>query len=329
MARIAFFWLVLAAAAQAQGMPWMNSEPFGGGEPIQIVPEWHSTDFTQSATPIFTFTADFPILTRSSPGRQPFVYGTGGAVLLDAGDIGLSTEGAVRLGLIFYDESGWDLEFAYLGTEDFTYSDTFTDRNIVPHFFNGVPADPAESYVINYESNLHGGEFNLRRRCGPHAALLVGLRGLQLHEASDILRGDDTNSGFYSKSYNHLWGAQIGGDFRWWLNGVIGLNATLKGGIYSNNIEIYATALDATGEDQIDMYYNTSEAAFFGEFMAGIVISLGHYGEFRLGYVALLADGIALSIDQNDDFDLIDGRGTVDLGSPFYHGGYAGFGFTY
>ena len=196
-------------------------------------------------------------------------------------------------------------------------------------FFNGIPADAADSYVVNYESNLHSVEFNVRRRLGSHVSLLAGLRAMQLHEGFDILRGDDTSLGFYSKTYNHLWGCQIGGDFRWWLNGVVALNATAKGGLYNNCIEVYATAVDPLSGGTVDLYHDTNDLAIVGEVTAGVLISLGHYAALRLGYMAIVADGIALAPDQNDNFELLTGDGSVDLGSPIYHGGYLGLEFSY
>ncbi len=322
-------WLILPALAQAQMVSEFGTESAGGGPPIRIFPEWHSTDFSHAPTPNFTFTVDFPILTRTDVGDQIFVYDANWNPVLDMSDVSLSTEGALKLDLIWYDESGWDLEFAYLGTEDFSAVSVVSGRNLNPVFYNTIPADPADEYAIYYESNLHGAEFNLRRRLGAHVSLLAGIRGLQLHEAFDIMNGDVANTGVYSKAYNHLWGGQLGGDFRWWLNGVIAFTCTLKAGAYNNNIEIYATAVDASAGANVEYYHNTSDVAFFGEANLGIIIAMGHHFALRLGYMGILTDGIALAPNQNDEFDMFNDTGSVELTSPTYHGGYVGFEATW
>jgi hypothetical protein len=332
-------WLLVSAAAQAQvvwdAVPettWdpapVATEEFGA---FQIFPDWHITDFAAAPTvPHFTFTVDVPVLTRTKAGPQAFVFDeNNGATLLDAGNIGLSTEGAIRLDLIFYDESGWDLEFAYLGTEDFSARVWREDPNLDFRFFNARPAEPIDRYAFDYESNLHSGEFNLRRRCGPHVALLAGARGLQIHERFDILNGRAQNTGFFSRTYNHLWGVQLGGDARWWLNGVFALTATLKAGIYKNNVEVYASALDAANDDVLEMRFTSSETAFFGEAWLGVLVSMGHHAAFRLGYVVFLTEGIALAPDQSPNLHLFTGQGQVALGQPVYQGGWAGFEISF
>jgi hypothetical protein len=249
--------------------------------------------------------------------------------LFDAGDMSLSVEGGVRLDLIFYDESGWDLEFAYLGTEDFSAVATPADRDITFTFYDGVPADPAGRYVINYESNLHGCEFNVRHRWRPCLSLLGGIRGVQLHEEFDVINGGATNTGLFSKTYNHLFGFQLGGDLRWWLNDVLGATATLKGGIYNNHISGRAEAVDGGTGDEINVVYNADNASFLGEVGVGLVVAMGHYATLRAGYTAIYITGIAPAPDQNDEFSLFTGQGSPDLGCPFYHGGYIGFDFSY
>ena len=49
----------------------------------------------------------------------------------------------------------------------------------------------------------------------------------------------------------------------------------------------------------------------------------------RIGYQALWLEGVALAPDQNDNFYIATGEGTLDVGSAFYQGGYAGFEITW
>ena len=143
--RAIFTWLIVAVAAQAQTV-YLSDEGAGDAvQPLRLYPEWHSTDFRYAETPHFTFTFDVPVLTRTNAGNQVFVRDGSGAALLDAADINLTTEGALKLDLIFYDESGWELEFAYLGTEDFSARLIRSDPDIIPEFFGGIPADPADT----------------------------------------------------------------------------------------------------------------------------------------------------------------------------------------
>jgi hypothetical protein len=325
----ALCWLIVPALAPAQTVVDEGSTWVSDGQPFRIHPEWHSTDFAHAVTPTFTFTVDVPVLTRTNAGDQIIVFDNAMQPLFNASDLTLSTEGAIRLDLIFYDESGWDLEFAYLGTEDFSANKTLEGDELVPLFFNTVPAEPADEYQVLYETNLASLEFNLRRRCGPHVSLLAGIRAVQLHEAFDIMTVNSGGLGVYSKSYNHLWGAQIGGDFRWWLNGVVALSASLKAGAYNNKIQVYANAINAQVDDNVEYYHDTDEVAFLGEAMVGIIISMGHRAALRLGYMAIITDGIAVGPDQSGSLDMFNSIGEVHVTGPQYHGGYGGFEFTW
>jgi hypothetical protein len=322
--------LFLICGSQAQ--PVIDVEPrvgqwsHAGHEYLSVEP---ITDLSRGGSPCFTFTADFPILHRPHSSAGQFLMVGDSGMLLDAGDVRLSVEGGVKLDLVLYDESGWDIEFAYLGTEDFTGVETPSDTNINFIFYNGVPADPAESYVVNYASNIHGGEFNFRYRCRPCLSVLAGIRGVQLHEQFDVLRGDDINTGLYSKTYNHLFGIQLGGDLRWWLGDVVGLTATIKAGVANNSLTVVARALDVETENLVELSYDTDKASFFGEVNVGLLIAMGRYAALRFGYQALWFDRVALAPDQNDEFDIFTNVGSPDLGTPFYHGGYVGFEFSY
>ena len=79
----------------------------------------------------------------------------------------------------------------------------------------------------------------------------------------------------------------------------------------------------------MEFYHHTSDVAFLGEATVGIIISMGHRAALRFGYMAIVTDGIALAPNQNDEFDMVAGTGTAELTSPTYHGGYAGFEFTW
>jgi DNA/RNA endonuclease YhcR with UshA esterase domain len=49
----------------------------------------------------------------------------------------------------------------------------------------------------------------------------------------------------------------------------------------------------------------------------------------RIGYQALWLTDAALASDQLHQFDISTGNGSVNKGSPVYHGGFAGLVFTF
>src|SRR5690606_32852609 len=137
---------------------------------------------------------------------------------------------AIRHGLF---GSCWDLEASFFGIDGWSgalaipdIDDYLTSPAIA---FGGVTPG-----TLNYASELHIFELNLRRPHNDWVTWLVGFRAVEVSETLGVAGGAITHSVATS---NHLYGSQFGLDVRmidrghWYLNGVG------KAGVYGNSAD--------------------------------------------------------------------------------------------
>lgn len=272
-------------------------------------------------TPHLQFTLDLLVLDRSDADASPLLFDSQTQeVLLDTGDLIKEGEPGVRMGLILFDDCGYDLEISYLGLDTFGESVTRSSNNpIVFPFFGGVPANPQSSYTTRYASELNSGEINLRQRFGSRVALLAGFRFLELNEHFNIV---SDAGGFFSSTDNDLYGLQIGADVQWLRVRRSVLFTTIKAGAYYNNADVSARA--TSGGGPIQFIDDEDEMAVVGELAAGLLIPMGPQADFRIGYQGLFLDGVGLAPDQSDNYLIFNGSGSLDKATVLYHGGFLG-----
>ena len=119
----ALFLCVAVATAPADDLTstWQPTPLVSDGQSVTLLPG--ACDCCSD--PCLQFTADLLILGRGGPDARGLLYDLGsGAELLNTEKLGMSAEAGLRLGLIFFDESGYDLEFGYLGTDRFASTRT-------------------------------------------------------------------------------------------------------------------------------------------------------------------------------------------------------------
>jgi hypothetical protein len=273
------------------------------------------------STPHLQFTADLLILGREGPDSGGLFFNSEtGEELLNLDQMAPSGEAGVRLGLIFFDEGGYDLELSYLGTDRFVADRTrSSDDGIVFPFFGGIPAEFSNSYQASYSSRLRSGEINVRRRLQDRVALLAGFRVVELKERFDI-RDDD--GGFFSSTDNDLYGLQGGADLILWTIRRSQLFSTLKAGVYYNNADVMAEA--ANRGRPIQFIAGEDEVAFVGDVALGLLIPMGPRADLRMGYQGIFLDGVGLAPNQSRNYDLFTGSGSLVESTLFYHGGFLG-----
>jgi hypothetical protein len=233
----------------------------------------------------------------------------------------MSGEAGLRFGVIWFDESGWDLEFVYIGTDRFTSRRTReSDSPVIFPFFDGVALNPSDAYSVAYDSRLRSGEFNVRHRLNERATLLAGFRVLELRENFDIT---DEGGGFFSNTDNDLYGFQIGGDLIFWTIRRCHLFGTIKSGIYYNSADVMAEAANSRGRP-LSFVGGEDVAAFAGDVAAGLLIPMGPRADMRIGYQGIYLDGIGLAPDQSDNYSIFTGWGQLDQSTLFFHGGFFG-----
>lgn len=281
----------------------------------------------QPYRPKMKLTIDALILDRSGVDSQTILLDApapGGNPLLDASELQSDEIWAGRFDLVIYDHGAHlvDYQLGYFLTEQ---SDVIEARSSSPadiSFFSGNAASPVDTYYARYRTKLKGGEFSLRYAFHESVAVSGGLRFARLSESFDLLSSFAPVTGFYSDTKNDLFGFQLGTDMVLVQNRFGRIDAAIKGGVYNNDIEVYAKALN------FDQTLETNRTAFLGEANVAWVIPAWPF-DIRLGYQAIWLSGVALAPDQNDSLNIFTGAGSVDVGDPVYHGGIIGFEFVY
>lgn len=271
--------------------------------------------------PQIQFTLDLLVLDRDDADSGPLLFDSATLQpLLNTEDLTGPAQPGVRIGLIFLDHDGYDVEFGYLGMDRFGEPQTrSSDNTITFPFFGGIPANPQTSYTARYFSELNSGEVNIRRSWGSRIKLLAGFRFWELNERFNVT---STTGQFSSSIDNDLYGFQIGGDIHLATIRRSTLFTTVKAGAYYNNADVDAEALN--GNVPIQFIDDEDDVAFVGDVAIGLLIPMGPSADFRIGYQGLFFDGVGLAPDQSNDYSLFTGSGTLDQTTLFYHGGFLG-----
>ena len=96
----------------------------------------------------------------------------------------------------------------------------------------------------------------------------------------------------------------------------------INGGVYLNEIDVYAEALNVT------QVWSQDETAFIGKANIAWVIPFWPVN-FRVGYQAIFLSGVALAPDQSAALSIFSSSGSAAVGDVFYHGAILGVEFTH
>ncbi|QDV24714.1 BBP7 family outer membrane beta-barrel protein [Aureliella helgolandensis] len=181
--------------------------------------------------------------------------------------------------------------------------------------FGTVPAggydDTDNSFIhsIDYESAMHSGEVNFRRRfVAPvswvQGSWLMGIRYFDLDErfgfhatgsqnntfAADQLRFFDYNT----STRNEMTGFQVGSDL--WVNVIPGLQVGVesKSGIFGNHAEVESIAVSNSIPGARE-FLQTGETAYLAELTASAVYRLSYSWSVKTSYNLLYVDNVALA----------------------------------
>jgi len=278
-----------------------------------------------AGNPLVSFSADVVVLQRQAPHSQPILFDNGLQPLLNASDLGTSSQAGGKCNFTLMGNNGWDFLFDGLFMGVFQSQRTVDASNGVKLFFyNGVALDPVNT--VWSRSGLDSEEFSLRRRLSPNFALLGGVRALQLNEHVNFGQAGDPNTGYFSQTTNGLFGGQLGLEAVAPARGFGRFFGTAKYGIYDNRFRVSAQAL--SGGSLLHMKSIDNMAATVGDFSAGYEMQILPCCTLRIGYQALWIQSVALSMDQLNQYDLFNGHGSVHKGNPLYQGIFVGLAFT-
>lgn len=315
--------LVATSVAQAQWYGSPDGDPRGAYtstiEPLIPADTLRACEFNRPEAVIGTFAFDFLFLDRGHVDSKTLVT-VDGVDALDASDFDFDETGVFRFTATLPSPCGVDVQFSYLGSHEFSATQSFSGANVQDSFF-GIFGSQTQ-LTMTYEAPLDSFELNLRARQWERFVPLAGVRFVSLNESSTQL--DVTNSlTFLGDARNSMVGMQFGGE---WLLADVGrwrLESMLKAGVYYTDINIESvTATTAFNR-------NFSTTSFLGEASLMVVYEFTPRASLRAGYQGLWMEGIALLYDQYDNFDAVTGNGSVDMGSVNFQGGYLGFDFTW
>ena len=203
---------------------------------------------------------------------------------------------------------GWsDIEVVYFGITDWgnTRSLAASGTGYVLPDLNDT--NYYTDAVAIYDSKLYNGEVNLRCPLFDCLTGIMGFRWAELKEHAgvwgtsvDSFSGDVSNSWSISRTTNDLFGFQIGGDLAFGFEPGRYISATVKGGVYSNQVRWQRDAvneLEGTS-DARDQY--EGRVAFVGEVAVRGTWELTSHLSAFCGYQVMWLSGVALAPDQLD-----------------------------
>lgn len=275
---------------------------------------------------------DILLLDRSNANSRTIVTEVGtGNPLLNTADLDFPVTAGFRFNLVIPGCDGCDIVFNYLGSR-FDSSRTNDVATASYDFFEFPALAPSSGtqFETSYVSTLTSIELNTRVREWERFAPLSGLRYIRLYDEFDRVSGDGSTDLATSTTDNLLFGFQVGGEALLLNAGSVRLQSTFKGGVFYNNTnlstggeQIAPTAFDPTAS------FSVQRVSFFGEANVELAYQIGPRWALRVGYTAMMLDGVALAPDQHPNFNLQSGFGTFDYGTVIYHGSYIGIEATW
>ncbi len=294
--------------------------PYGEGGVAS--PRW----FDLSAEAIFLSRSNgagsrsFSSLGLAPINASDFVLSTD-QVELDRFRAGLSLLGNIQVG------PGSNIEVGYFGLNK--WSDSATVTSAAPgtlfSFFSDFGTSPPNGFddpdrslahTIQYESSLHNGEVNLRRRWAEpsgflQGSFLGGIRYFQLDETFNFLASgtNDNTSDFNQPRFfrygvetkNQLTGFQLGADL--WLNLIPGIKigSELKGGIFGNHAtqetRIVANSLQAFQNERA----SDGRTAYLVQLSNQAIYRLTYHWTMRGSHQLIYVDNVALGPENVND----------------------------
>ena len=279
----------------------------------------------------FDFSAEAVFLARTK-GAADFDFssmGIGGPRVLTADQVdlddmkaGLGLQANVQLG------PGSSLEVSYFGLNSWDESATaesstydlysfISDFGLFPPGGSGFD-DPDRSSLhrIDYKSELHNGEINVRRRWNEpsgfwQGSFLGGIRYMDIDEHAQFRAWGASNNAaaaidprffdYKVATRNSLVGFQLGGDL--WYNLIPGVKVggELKTGIFNNSTNqetnIHANSLPGFGISEIHEYADADDVAYITQLNTQLWYRLNYSWAFKGSYQVMYVDGVTLAAE--------------------------------
>lgn len=179
--------------------------------------------------------------------------------------------------------------------------------------------DQSSSQSIGTESELHSIELNYRRRTmGPHCRFqgswLFGLRYLQFKDQLNYSTFNSPTRFFNSRDRlrNHMFGAQVGGDFWWNIYSGVRLGMGVKGAWVQNEIK-RSFSVDANSIANTSINETRRGGDLMGEFELKLVWQFNHSWKLTSAYYMIAAEDIGFgNIDKETVLSLQAGGSVIN-----------------
>lgn len=264
-------------------------------------------------------------LRRSTPDSFNFVFDQASNVLLNMnqmqGSVGDGFDTKLHFYNLFSDCKAIDLEMRFFQASDMNFDQTVTATQVIPVFFNAVPATPATANEILYESRVRSFETNLVARTPYRVRLLGGYRYFELAEDFNIF--DNTGSTptlVRSRTRNGMHGGQIGTEAVVVSNAHCKIWGSFKWAALGNDVGGNAVAVNpATGGALVSILSGTNTAHLLDfELTASLAITRSF--SIYSGYQGLAAYGVGLATSQSRDLSIFAANNPIVFDDAQWHG---------
>jgi hypothetical protein len=281
--------------------------------------------------PHWRFTADGVALQRSSTRSQPlFTSGATAAPpgLLNSQDLNFPAELGFQLSAVRRGPSGWEWELGYFQIDGWNATSTVGGPSFLVTSSDGAGFDVADDGEAHYRSAIHLAEINLRRQWCDGLTLLVGFRAGELDEiysASGLDANRDLAGALNIKTFNHLWGFQVGGEYEFYnMGGPLRISALCKAGIYDNSAMQSSNAV-VSGVSDDTLEGHRYQSTFIGEAGGVATYQVTCHLALRASCEAVWIENVALAPEQIGANNFTTLTPSIDThGSIFYYGGGLG-----
>jgi hypothetical protein len=240
-----------------------------------------------------------------------------------------------RLGLIFHDVAGAELEFDYFGIDGWKVNREVTAVGMPSGTANLILDDqiivPVTDAQFTYQSRFYNAEANLRLSYCDWFRPLIGFRWVELNDRYQVTVPAAAGGSFTEavRANNHLYGLQIGADARIFDQGRFRLEAIAKTGIFCDD-ENQQTDVWAPASPTASAGASCNHIAYLSEVGLMFSVAVTDHLRLRAGYQAIFLESVALAPMQLPATDLGGGTARVDMsGNLLYHGATAGLELTW
>ena len=271
----------------------------------------------------WTFRGEALLLWRNAPQGLPLYSDLNattpngfGATAFDAAQMESTPAAGPRFSIFRTDDCGNAWEYTWFNAANFRSQEatlpTVNGYGMTPPGIFGNLYQPIDTVTSDLSASIWSFELNRWSRWRPNIALLHGYRMLGWGETLSLVdhyQLDPANPApdfgqdiFGSRTYNSLYGYQIGTDIRLWdRGGWIRIDSILKGGAYYNNAVQSSSYTYQTGPDTFQtaaVRAAGGAASFVGEVGLTGTIPLGQNIALRVGYLGLWLQGLAQPTNQ-------------------------------